>query len=283
MKEQQSNFNVTMMSRVLKVSRSGYYAWLTRGPSLREKENEFLDQKILEIFKFHRKRYGPKRVWIELGIAGIICGLKRVINRFKALGLKALAKKKYKATTDSDHGHQVAENVLNRDFTTTGLDQKWVGDITYIPTVEGWLYLATVIDLHSRKVIGWAMSKRINKQLVCDAMLMALYRRGFPSGVIFHSDRGSQYCSNRFQKLLKDSKMICSMSRKGNCWDNAIAESFFKTLKVELVYQTTYATRDDARADIFEYIETYYNRIRRHSALDYLTPNEVELGIKNVA
>jgi len=199
------------------------------------------------------------------------------------MGLRAKRSHPFKVTTDSNHNLYVAPNILNRDWGTTDINQKWVSDITYIRTLQGWLYLAVIIDLHSRKVIGYAMSKRINKALVCDALMMALWRRGFPKGVILHSDRGSQYCSKRYQKLIKTHELICSMSRKGNCWDNAIAESFFKTLKVELVYQTRYATRDEARESLFEYIETYYNRIRRHSALDYATPFEVECEVKIAA
>ena len=199
------------------------------------------------------------------------------------LGLVSKVKKKFRATTDSGHNNPVAPNVLDRDFSTTAPDQKWVGDITYIPTRQGWLYLAVVIDLYSRTVVGWAMSKRINKQLVCDALYQALWRRGFPKNVIMHTDRGSQYCSKQYQKLLQSYNLVCSMSRKANCWDNAVAESFFKTLKAELVYQTKYHTRAQAKQDIFEYIAIYYNKQRLHSSLDYKTPSEVEWEYKNAA
>lgn len=186
-------------------------------------------------------------------------------------------------TTDSNHNFAVAENILNRDFTTTSVNQKWVGDITYIHTEEGWLYLAVIIDLFSRSVIGWSMSSTIDKNLVCDALMMALWRRGFPKSVIVYSDRGSQYCSNKYQNIIKNYKLICSMSRRGNCWYNSIAESFFKTIKSELIYDFKFKTRKSAKNIIFEYIETYYNRKRRHSAIDYRIPNEVEYSLLNTA
>jgi len=245
--------------------------------------NQFLDQKIREIHQFHCGRYGGLRIWRELQAIGVECSLNRVKRRLTALNIKAKTKRRFKATTDSAHQHPVAPNVLNRDFSATAPNQKWVGDITYIPTKEGWLYLAVVIDLYSRTVVGWAMSKRINKTLVCDALQMALWRRGFPTQVIMHTDRGSQYCSKQYQKLLAQHQLQCSMSRKGNCWDNAVAESFFRTLKTELVYHTTYQTREEAKNDIFNYIETYYNRVRRHSSLDYRTPHEVECEMQNAA
>ena len=192
------------------------------------------------------------------------------------MGLVAIAKKKFKVTTDSEHSLPVYSNVLNRNFTTTAINQKWVGDITYIPTKEGWLYLAVIIDLHSRAIIGWSMNKRMTKDLVCRALLMALFKRGFPKKVIMHSDRGSQYASKKHQKLLEVYDLIGSMSRKGNCWDNAIAESFFHTLKVELVNSAQFATRGEAKLAIFEYIEGYYNRRRMHSAINYYAPMEFE-------
>lgn len=193
------------------------------------------------------------------------------------MNLKAVAKRKFKVTTDSELSKPMYENVLNRDFSTTAINQKWCGDITYVRTIEGWMYLAVIIDLHSRAVIGWSMDKTMKQELVCNALLMALYRRKFPVGVIIHSDRGSQYCSNKYRKLIEKNGLIGSMSRKGNCWDNAISESFFHTLKVELVHQCTYSTRELARKSIFKYIEEYYNRKRMHSAIDYRTPIEVEL------
>lgn len=282
-KNHTNHWKVSRMIKVLKVSSAGYYDWLKRPMSARAKANEFLDQKIKEIFDFHRSRYGQARIWPELLAAGVHCSYNRFKRRYRLLGLKAKGRKKFKVTTDSGHNLGFAPNLLNRDFRTTNINQKWVGDITYIPTEQGWLYLAVLIDLHSRTVVGWAMSKRINQMLVCDALEMALRNRGYPTGVIIHSDRGSQYCSKRYQKLLTRAQLKCSMSRKGNCWDNAVAESFFGRLKVELIHDVIYLTRDSAKSAIFEYIETYYNRIRRHSALDYRTPYEVECEVQLAA
>lgn len=194
----------------------------------------------------------------------------------KAMKIQAIAKHKFKVTTDSEHALPVFKNILNRDFTTAKINQKWCCDITYIRTGEGWLYLAVVIDLYSRAVIGWSMNQRMNKALVCDALLMALFRRKFPKDVIVHSDRCSQYCSIRYQNLLQNNRLIGSMSRKGNCWDNAIVESFFHTLKVELVHTQQYATREQAKQSIFQYIEAYYNQCRLHSSIDYKAPFEFE-------
>ena len=194
------------------------------------------------------------------------------------LNLKAIAKNKFKVTTDSEHSKPIYTNVLNRNFETTHVNQKWCGDITYIRTEEGWMYLAVIIDLHSRAVIGWSMDKTMKQDLVCNALLMALYRRKFPAKVLMHTDRGSQYCSNRYRNIIGKYGLIGSMSRKGNCWDNAISESFFHTLKVELVHQYKYKTREIAKQSIFQYIQEYYNRQRMHSAIDYMTPIEVELA-----
>ncbi len=282
-KQHDKFFSVRIMCRLLNVSRSGYYAWCKRSPSTQEKHNLFLDQKILEIHKLHEGRYGALRILRALLAAGVVTSFNRLKRRLQKLKIKAKRGKKFKLTTDSKHNLPYAQNILNREFEAAAPNQKWVGDITYIPTQEGWLYLAVVIDLYSRKVIGWSMSKRINKKLVCDALNMALALRSFPKGVLFHSDRGSQYCSKRYQKMIKNHDMIPSMSRKGNCWDNAVAESFFKTLKSELVDLTQYKTRDDARGEIFKYIVSYYNQIRIHSALDFKAPNEVEWELANAA
>ena len=257
---------------MFEVTRSGYFAWAAREPSDRQQANQVLDQKIVSIFDAHKHRYGVRRIHDELKDQGENCGKHRVFRRMRCLGLQAKAKKKYKVTTDSKHHLPVAENLLARDFTATGINQKWVGDITYIHTEEGWLYVATVVDLHSRAVIGWSMQSTMTAELISDALLMALWRRGFPKGVIFHSDRGSQYCSVKYQKLLKTYRFICSMSRKGNCWDNAVAESFFHTLKTELVYSEKYLTREAAKQSIFQYIECYYNRVRRHSSNGSMAP-----------
>lgn len=271
------------MCNMFSIERSGYYAWAKRKPSKRKLLNEELDKKIMAAFNTHKGRYGVQRIAEELRDNGEICSKNRVSKRMKYLGLQAKAKKKFKVTTDSKHKLPVAKNLLNRDFSTTAPNQKWVGDISYVWTEEGWMYLAVVIDLYSRAVIGWSIQPTMSRQLVIDALMMALWRRGFPKGLIFHSDRGSQYCSKEYQKMLKVYGIICSMSRKGNCWDNAIAESFFHSIKVELVYAEKYATRKIAKQSIFEYIEVYYNRIRRHSALGSKAPEVFENQYKNVA
>jgi putative transposase len=269
-------FNTTLMCSCLGVSRSGYYDWLKRLPSKREQENKVIDAKIITLNAEHRGRYGSPRITQELHDEGIACSENRVAKRMSALGIHAKGKRKFKATTDSTHQLPIYENVLNRDFYAASPNEKWISDITYVWTMQGWLYLCVYIDLHSRSVIGWSMSNRINKQLVCDALMMALWRRGFPKGVIVHSDRGSQYASKKYQKMLLAYGLIGSMSRKGNCWDNSVAESFFHTIKCELMYDIIYQTREQAKQSIFEYIETYYNKKRKHSYLGYLTPDKFE-------
>ncbi len=283
MKDNAANFSIKRMCEILSIERSGYYSWLKRKPGKRGISNEELDQKIISIFKAHKNRYGAKRITDELRENSERCSKNRVAKRMKQLNLRAKAKKKFKATTDSKHNLPVAANLLNRDFTATVPNQKWVGDISYVWTDEGWMYLAIVIDLYSRAVIGWSIQPTMSRQLVCDALMMALWRRGFPRGVLFHSDRGSQYCSNDYQKLLKSFGFICSMSRKSNCWDNAVAESFFHSLKTELIYTERYATREIAKQSIFQYIEVYYNRVRRHSAIGSIAPEVFENQCKKVA
>lgn len=258
------------------IERSGYYAWCKRKPSKRQQSNEALDKKIIPIFNAHKNRYGAPRITDELNESGEICSKNRVARRLKHLGLKAKGKKKFKVTTDSAHNLPVAPNLLDRDFTAQAPNLKWCGDISYVWTDEGWMYLAVVIDLYSRAVIGWSIQSTMSRQLVCDALMMALWRRGFPRGVLFHSDRGSQYCSSDYQVMLKHYGFICSMSRKGNCWDNAVAESFFHSLKTELIYTERYATREIAKQSIFQYLEVYYNRIRRHSANGSVSPEIFE-------
>lgn len=269
-------FSISLMCDVLGVSRSGYYDWSDRRPSLRDQANQQLDKKINIIYAQHKKRYGSPRITKVLQGQGEKCSESRVARRMSMLKIRGVAKKKFKVTTDSSHKKPVFDNVLSRNFSTTAINQKWAGDITYISTAEGWLYLAVIIDLHSRAVIGWSMSQRMTRQLVCDALTMALFRRKFPTEVVVHTDRGSQYCSDEYKTLLKAHKLVGSMSRKGNCWDNAIAESFFHTLKVELVHENNYPTREIARQSIFQYIESYYNQQRIHSAIDYRAPYEVE-------
>jgi transposase InsO family protein len=260
------------MCHVFSVERSGYYAWRQRKPGKRQQANETLDKKIVSIYDTHQGRYGVPRVTAELTNQGEICSKNRVARRMNGLGLKAKTRKKFKMTTDSKHALPVAPNLLNREFTALAPNQKWVGDISYVWTEEGWMYLAVVIDLYSRAVIGWSMQPTMSRQLVCDALLMALWRRGFPKGVLFHCDRGSQYCSGDYQTLLKQYGFIGSMSRKGNCWDNAVAESFFHTLKSELIYREKYLTRALAKQSVFHYIEVYYNNRRRHSTIGFVAP-----------
>jgi putative transposase len=265
------------------IERSGYYAWLKRKPGKRAILNEALDKKIRTAFDKHHERYGAKRLFDELHENGEICSKNRVARRMKHLDLRAKARKKFRITTDSKHNLPVAPNLLNRDFTATAPNHKWCGDITYVWTDEGWMYLAVVIDLYSRAVIGWSIQSTMTRQLACDALMMALWRRGFPRGVLFHSDRGSQYCSHGYQEMLKLFGLTCSMSRKSNCWDNAVAESFFHSIKTELIYTERYATREIAKQSIFQYIEVYYNRVRRHSTIGSIAPEVFENQCKNVA
>ena len=260
------------MCSVLSVSRSGYYDWTGRCPSERVQSNRALDRRIGELFACHRQRYGVPRITDALHDEGIECSENRVARRMRALGLKAIQAKKFKVTTDSNHSKPVAPDLIEQDFSAAAPNQKWTSDITYIWTDEGWLYLAVVMDLYSRAIVGWSMSRRMTQQLVCDALTMALFRRGFPKGTIIHSDRGSQYCSKRYQRLIKNNGLRCSMGRRANCYDNAAMESFFHTLKVELVHREHYTSRRLAKSSIFEYIEMYYNRQRKHSAIGHRIP-----------
>jgi len=267
---------VYLMCEVLKVSRSGYYEWRERPPSDRQRSNEALDQEIKTIFDDHRQRYGSPRIADELKDRGIECSENRVARRMQSLELRAIQARKFKVTTDSNHDKPVAEDLIQQDFTASRPNEKWVSDITYVWTDEGWLYLAVVLDLYSRAVIGWSMNRRMTQQLVSDALTMALFRRGFPKGTIIHSDRGSQYCSAAYQRLIEANGVRCSMGRRGNCYDNAAMESFFHTLKVELVHRQRFASRDVARQVIFEYVESYYNRRRKHSAIGHQIPMLME-------
>jgi transposase InsO family protein len=270
--EHKKTWPVNLMCGVLSVSRSGYYDWTGRGPSGRVQSNRALDRHIGELFACHRQRYGVPRITDALHDEGIECSENRVARRMRALGLKAIQAKKFKVTTDSNHSKPVAPDLIEQDFSAAAPNQKWTSDITYIWTDEGWLYLAVVMDLYSRAIVGWSMSRRMTQQLVCDALTMALFRRGFPKGTIIHSDRGSQYCSKRYQQLIKNNGLRCSMGRRANCYDNAAMESFFHTLKVELVHREHYTSRRLAKSSIFEYIEMYYNRQRKHSAIGHRIP-----------
>jgi len=271
-----SGLSHTVSGRVLKVSRSGFYAWCRRGPSLRQRAREALDRQVKGVFERCKGRYGAPRITAELAARGLRRDPKTVAASLRRQGLRAKAARKFKATTDSRHALPVSPNLLGQDFTATGPNQKWVGDITYLWTAEGWLYLAVILDLYSRQVIGWALSARMTAELVCDALQMALWRRGFPRGVIVHSDRGSQYCSAAYRRLLSAHGLCQSMSAKGNCYDNACAESFFHSLKVEAIHGERILLRDAMRQTVFEYIEVDYNRTRRHSACGNLSPMAFE-------
>jgi transposase InsO family protein len=274
-------FRIVIMSRVLDVSRSGYYAFKVRQPSVRVTNQRKLDAQIHDLFVAHKQRDGARPICAELKAQGVVCDRKTVNNSLLRQSLRAKAAKRFKATTDSNHNLPVAENVLQQNFVAATPNQKWVSDITYLWTDAGWMYLAIVIDLYSRAVIGWSLQSRMTRQLVCDALQMALWRRHMPKGVIVHSDRGSQYCSQDYQTLLARHELICSMSRKGNCWDNAVAESFFHTLKIEAIYGERFATHEAIKQAIFEYIEVDYNRTRRHSSIGYVSPMMFE--VTNVA
>ena len=263
---------------MLEVSSSGYYDWVDRPISTRTTANNKLSAQIIEIHTSSRSTYGYRRVFHALQQKNVNCSENRVQRIMKQNNIFSKVKKKFKATTNSKHNLPIANNVLNREFTVHAANTHWVGDISYIWTREGWLYLATVIDLYSRAIVGWSLQERMTSKLVEDALLMAIWRRKPKPGLIFHSDRGSQYASGSFKDLLKMYHMISSMSRKGNCWDNAVAESFFKTIKTELTYHCDYATREEAKQSVFEYIEVFYNRKRLHSSIGYMAPMQFEMA-----
>ena len=264
---------IAIQCRVLAVSRSGYYEWRRRPVSERAQRRESLTAAVRKIHVGHRQSYGSPRVHRELRAQGEAVNEKTVAKVMREAGIRAKSDRKFRVTTtDSNHTQPVAENVLNREFTAEKRNQKWVADITYIATLEGWLYLAAVIDLFTRKVVGWSMSQQIDSRLVVDALEMAVARELPDAGLVAHSDRGVQYASEHYQGVLTQHGIECSMSRQGNCWDNAPMESFFATLKKELVHHETYATREAARVSLFDYIEVFYNRERRHSALGYVSP-----------
>jgi len=267
---------VGMMCRLLSVSRSGYYAWKRRPPSAREQSARLLAVEIKRVFDDEKGRAGAPRIARRLQDEGKPAGRHRIARIMKDNGWRAKAARKYKATTNSKHSLPVAANLLEQDFNADRPDQKWVSDITYVWTEEGWLYLAVVLDLYSRRVIGWAIFERMTSTLVCDALIMALWNRKMPKGVIVHSDRGSQYCSAIYQKLFGKHRLICSMSKKGDCYDNAAMESWNHSFKVEAVHGERFKTRSDAKHQVFEYIEVYYNRKRLHSRLGYLSPEAFE-------
>lgn len=280
-REQSKQYPLTLMCRLLSVSVSGYYDWLTRKPSMRETENHRLTKKVNELFHDEKSRAGALRITKRLHDEGESVGRHRVARIMRLNGWRARAAKKFKATTNSNHQLPVAPNLLQQNFLTDQPNKKWVSDITYVWTEEGWLYLAVVMDLYSRKVVGWALSERMTKQLVVDALQMAVWNRKPLKGLIIHSDRGSQYCSHDYQKMLKLHGMICSMSKRGDCYDNAAMESWNHSFKVEAIHGEKFETRAIAKNHVFEYIEIYYNRKRLHSTIGCKTPESFE--VKKVA
>lgn len=274
--EQDRRYPIRLMCRALAVSPAGYYAWCTRPESHRAVRNRALLVTIRVIHRASRATYGSPSIWDALLKQGHDVGKHRVARLMRAEGIRAKTVKKWRATTQSNHRLPVAENTLNRQFMVEAPNRVWAGDLTYVWTTEGWLYLAVILDLYSRRVIGWAMGHRLTVDLAEQALTMALANRAPTAGLLHHSDRGSQYAASSYQQMLAAQGLVPSMSRKGNCWDNACVESFFGTLKRELVYHRRYATRDEATQDIFEYIEVFYNRQRRHSTLGYDSPAEYE-------
>ncbi len=265
------------MCETLGVGRTSYYDWLKVQPSVRTLENQRLSVKIKEIFIDSRATYGTRRVRRSLQNVGFAISRRRVGRLMKQGDLVCKTRRQFKVTTDSNHRLPIAPNLLERNFVALRPNEKYVGDITYVWTQEGWLYLATVIDLFSRRVVGWSMKEHMRASLVNDALLMALWERKPSRGLIWHTDRGSQYAAESHRKILKDHGILQSMSRKGDCWDNSVAESFFHTLKTELTHHINYKTKEEAKKAIFEYIEVFYNRKRMHSANDYFSPEEYEM------
>ena len=268
---------VAWLCNALGVSRSGFHAWLNRSPSARSRSDETVGQQVKASFVTSDRTYGARRVWRDLLADGVECGLHRIERLMRLQALRARPRRRRLPKDEGDR--QVANvppNLLDRQFAAERPNQKWIADFTYIWTAEGWLYVSAVIDLFSRRVVGWSMSASMTAQLVADALLMAVWRRGKPDTLMHHSDQGSQYVSEQFQRLMADSGIVCSMSRSGNVWDNAAMESFFSSLKTERIERKTYRTRNEARADVFDYIERFYNATRRHSTIGYLSPVEFE-------
>ncbi len=265
------------MSSFFGISSSSYYKWTKDPVGFWQQQNSELLVKLKAVYSMSKGRYGSPRITKELNADGIRVSRPRIARLMCRNGIKSIMQRKYKVTTNSNHLYPVNENLLLRDFSTTSTGEKWVSDITYIRTCEGWLYLTVVMDLADRKIIGWSMDNSMSAgSTVVDAWKMAIKNRPLKSELIFHSDQGIQYASHEFRRCFKGLPVLQSMSRKGNCWDNAIAESFFKTLKTEMVYHRKFETRAQAKLEIFDYIEVWYNRKRRHSALDYRTPVQVE-------
>lgn len=277
-RENADTYSVEKMCQLYSVSRSGYYDWLNAAttPSERAQADATILKEIKSIYAAHQKRYGVPRIQRALLEKEIHCGKNRVSRLMRSVDLYGLGRKRFRITTDSKHALPIAPNLLNREFTAIAPNQRWVTDITYIRTLRGWLYLVVIIDLFSRKVVGWATSKRLTHRFVVEAVRNAIANRRPPKGLVLHSDRGIQYASKKYQELLANNGILCSMSRKGNCWDNAPAESFFRTLKRELVGKTLFPSHEAASLAIFEYIEVYYNKNRMHSTINYLSPENYE-------
>jgi transposase InsO family protein len=279
--EHRKEFKLGKMCKALEVSRSGYHKYVRRKMTQRRLFNQYLLEQIKKLYEQFRGVYGSPRIYRELRKKGIICNRKRVVRIMRINGIRAKTKKKYKVTTDSGHQYQVKENLLNQNFSFSEVNKAWVSDITFIWTKEGWLYLVCVLDLCSRMIVGWSLDKMMSSSQILAALKQAITNRGISPGMIFHSDRGSQYASNEVRSFLEDNQFIQSMSRKGNCYDNAVMESFFHTLKTELVFLRNFGTREMAQIEIFEYIEIFYNRQRSHSSLGYQSPVEFESVLKN--
>ena len=281
-KENSKQFHISAMCKVLKVSRSGYYQW-TYSVGEDDKQESSVCERIRKIFIESKESYGSRRISRELRRECIQCSRRRVCKLMRKLGIAPKRRRRFKITTDSKHGFKIHPNLLMRDFQVDGPNRAWVSDITYVWTNEGWLFLASVIDLYSRRVVGWSMSESLKSQITQDALAMAVTSRRPGEGLIHHSDRGVQYACNDYQKMLAKHGMACSMSRKGDPWDNSVAESFFCTLKKELIYRKKFATRDEARREIFDFIEVFYNRQRMHSFLGYKSPAEFEVEATKAA
>lgn len=266
---------VAWLCEALDVSRSGFHAWLSRKPSQRSLEDEEIGAKVRASFIGSARTYGARRVWRDVLAEGIDCGLHRIERPMRAQALRARPRRRGLPKDDGQRS-TIAPNTLDREFSADRPNQRWIADFTYVWTAEGWLYVAAVIDLFSRRVVGWSMQAEMTAQLVTDALVMAIWRRGKPDALLHHSDQGSQYASEQFQKLMADNGVACSMSRSGNVWDNAAMESFFSSLKTERIRGKVYRTRNEARADVFDYIERFYNAVRRHSTIGYVSPMEFE-------
>jgi len=268
---------LSWLCEAMSVTRAGFYAWLKRPESERSRVDQQLTGMIRTSFSESDATYGARRIRRDLRAWGHLCGVRRVQRLMHGAGLVARPRRRRRPTDNADHEkNTIASNLLDRQFAAPAPNCKWAADFTYLWTAEGWLFVAVVLDLYSRRVVGWSMHAQMTAQLVIDAMLMAIWRRAPKQALLHHSDRGSQYSSEDFQRLLSAHGVTCSMSRSGNCWDNSVAESFFSTMKTERTNRKSYATRDQARADVFDYIERFYNLRRRHSTLDYVSPAEFE-------